>query len=143
MRAGATRGSMRGAGGTASPGGRAEGVGAARGGRGREKKHPAFPATPPEDSGVRIAAIDIGTNSIHMVIAESLSGPAFAVLDREREVVQIGRGSFKTGRVQRAAIARTVEALRRFVQLARRRQVDRLLCTTPAPVRDARHRGDV
>ncbi len=91
---------------------------------------------------MRIAAIDIGTNSIHMVIARSTGPGAFEVVDREREVVQVGRGSFISGRLRAEAIQRTVEALARFVRLARRHQVDRILCTTTAAVREARNGGD-
>jgi exopolyphosphatase/guanosine-5'-triphosphate,3'-diphosphate pyrophosphatase len=91
---------------------------------------------------VRIAAIDIGTNSIHMVIADATVGEAFAVLDREREVVQVGRGSFRDGRLRGDAMRRTAAALRRFVQLARRHAVDRILCTATAAVREARNGGD-
>ncbi len=90
---------------------------------------------------MRIAAIDIGTNSIHMVIARAVRHTEFAVLDREREVVQVGRGSFRSGRLRGDAIRRTAEALRRFVQLARRHQVDRILCTATAAVREARNGG--
>lgn len=91
---------------------------------------------------MRIAAIDIGTNSIHMVIAEATRGDAFTVLDREREVVQVGRGSFDEGRLRGDAMKRTTLALRRFVQLARRHSVDRILCTATAAVREARNGGD-
>jgi exopolyphosphatase/guanosine-5'-triphosphate,3'-diphosphate pyrophosphatase len=91
---------------------------------------------------VRIAAIDIGTNSIHMVIAEAVHADAFTVLDREREVVQVGRGSFADGRLQRSAMQRTADALARFTQLARRHSVDRILCTATAAVREARNGGD-
>jgi exopolyphosphatase/guanosine-5'-triphosphate,3'-diphosphate pyrophosphatase len=91
---------------------------------------------------MRIAAIDIGTNSIHMVIARAVNHTEFAVLDREREVVQVGRGSFETGRLRPDAIRRTAQALRRFVQLARRHQVDRILCTATAAVREASNGGD-
>jgi exopolyphosphatase/guanosine-5'-triphosphate,3'-diphosphate pyrophosphatase len=90
---------------------------------------------------MRIAAIDIGTNSIHMVIADAVSLGAFEVVDREREVVQVGRGSFATGRLRRAAMDRTVDALVRFVQLARRLQSDRVLCTATAAVREAKNGG--
>ena len=90
---------------------------------------------------MRIAAIDIGTNSIHMVIADAVGLGAFEVVDREREVVQIGRGSFATGRLRRAAIDRSVDALVRFVQLARRMQTDRILCTATAAVREASNGG--
>jgi len=91
---------------------------------------------------MRIAAIDIGTNSIHMVIARANSLTGFEVLDREREVVQVGRGSFANGRLRADAIRRTVEALGRCVALARRSQVDHVLCTATAAVREARNGGD-
>lgn len=91
---------------------------------------------------MQIAAIDIGTNSIHMVIARASSGTGFEVLDREREVVQIGRDSFENGRLRTDAIRRTVEALGRYVELARRHQVDTILCTTTAAVREAKNGGD-
>jgi exopolyphosphatase/guanosine-5'-triphosphate,3'-diphosphate pyrophosphatase len=91
---------------------------------------------------VRLAAIDIGTNSIHMVIARATRGDAFTVLDREREVVQIGRGSFERGRLGRDAMLRTALALQRFVQLAQRHGVDRILCTATAAVREARNGGE-
>ena len=90
---------------------------------------------------MKIAAIDIGTNSIHMVIARATGGAGFEIEDREREVVQVGRGSFRAGRLKAGAIRRTVEALGRFVDLARRQQVDRLLCTSTAAVREARNGG--
>ena len=94
-----------------------------------------------QGGGLRIAAIDVGTNSIHMVIARSSGTAGFELADREREVVQIGRGSFATGRLRAGAIRRTVEALKRFVDLARRQQVDRILCTATAAVREARNGG--
>lgn len=91
---------------------------------------------------MRIAAIDIGTNSIHMVIADAVGVGAFEVVDRERDVVQIGRGSFAAGRLRRAAIERSVDALTRFAQLARRQQCDRILCTATAAVREAQNGGE-
>jgi exopolyphosphatase / guanosine-5'-triphosphate,3'-diphosphate pyrophosphatase len=91
--------------------------------------------------GLRIAAIDIGTNSIHMVIARATGAAGFELVDREREVVQIGRDSFESGSLRASAIRRTVEALARFVDLARRRHVDRILCTATAAVREARNGG--
>jgi exopolyphosphatase/guanosine-5'-triphosphate,3'-diphosphate pyrophosphatase len=91
---------------------------------------------------MRIAAIDIGTNSIHMVIARATGPGSFEVVDREREVVQLGRGSFQGGRLRADAMRRTLEALRRHVELARRNQVDRIVCTATAAVREARNGGD-
>ena len=77
-----------------------------------------------------------------MVIAEAVHADAFTVLDREREVVQVGRGSFLDGRLRRDAMKRTSDALQRFSQLARRHQVDRIVCTATAAVRESRNGGD-
>lgn len=91
---------------------------------------------------MRIAAIDIGSNSIHMVVADTAAQGSFTVVEREREVVQIGRGSFEDGRLQADAIQRSVDVLGRFVQLARRMQVDKIICTATAAVREARNGGE-
>ena len=91
---------------------------------------------------MRLAAIDIGSNSIHMVIAEASSPHGFDVVDREREVVQVGRGSFGSRRLRKDAIRRTTDSLARFVALARRHQVDRILCTATAAVREAKNGAD-
>ncbi len=90
---------------------------------------------------MRIAAIDIGTNSIHVVVAEAAAHGGFDVLDREREVVQVGRGSFADGRLRADAIARTVESLARFVALAKSQGAERVVCTATAAVREARNGG--
>lgn len=91
---------------------------------------------------MRIAAIDIGTNSIHMVIAVARSHKGFEVIDRERDVVQVGRSSFDNGRLRRDAMQRAALALRRFVQLARRQQADKIICTATAAVREAANGGE-
>jgi exopolyphosphatase/guanosine-5'-triphosphate,3'-diphosphate pyrophosphatase len=91
---------------------------------------------------MRLAAIDIGTNSVHIVIAEAVGQNRFEVLDREREVVQVGRGSFARNRLQRDAVKRTVDALDRFVMLARGKGVERILCTATAAVREATNGGE-
>jgi exopolyphosphatase/guanosine-5'-triphosphate,3'-diphosphate pyrophosphatase len=91
---------------------------------------------------VRIAAIDIGTNSIHVVVAEATAHGGFDVLDREREVVQVGRGSFAGGRLRADAIARTADSLARFVALARSLGAERVICTATAAVREAKNGGE-
>src|SRR5262245_25718739 len=91
---------------------------------------------------MRIAAIDIGTNSIHVVIAQAHGQKGFEVLDREREVVQIGRGSFLGNRLRAEAINRTVDSLARFVDLARRQGAERILCTATAAVRESKNGGE-
>ncbi len=91
---------------------------------------------------MRLAAIDIGTNSIHVVVAQASGHGGFDVLDREREVVQIGRGSFGSGRLRADAVDRTVEALSRMIALAKSQGAERNVCTATAAVRVAKNGGD-
>jgi len=92
------------------------------------------------ERGLTLAAIDIGTNSIHMVISRA-TGQGVEVVDREREVTQVGRGSFVGGRLRAEAVNKTLDALARFARLARSHQVDRILCTATAAVRESANGG--
>jgi exopolyphosphatase / guanosine-5'-triphosphate,3'-diphosphate pyrophosphatase len=72
-----------------------------------------------EDPRQRVgAAIDIGTNSIHLVVARAGDGGRFEVLTREKESVRLGHGSGDMRRLDADAIERGITALRRFRQLA-------------------------
>jgi exopolyphosphatase/guanosine-5'-triphosphate,3'-diphosphate pyrophosphatase len=73
-----------------------------------------------------LAAIDIGTNSFHMVVARvdevggsvGASGPAFEVIEREKEIVRLGSGSGDMKRLEPEAIDRGVAALIRLSRVA-------------------------
>ncbi len=65
-----------------------------------------------------IAAIDIGTNSIHLVVARPTANRRFDVLAREKEVVRLGSGSGDMKHLRAGAIDRAVETLQRFRQLS-------------------------
>lgn len=71
-----------------------------------------------------VAAIDIGTNSVRLLVGEAgppePSGsaaegrPGLAVLERLMEITRLGQGVDRSGRLGPDAMARTVEALRRY-----------------------------
>lgn len=65
-----------------------------------------------------IAAIDVGTNSFHMVIASVNSKGMMRILSREKEMVRLGSGSGEMKFLQTDAIERGVIALQKFVKLA-------------------------
>src|SRR5438477_5850953 len=65
-----------------------------------------------------MAAIDIGTNSIHVVVARPKGNSRFEVIDRDKEVVRLGGGSGDMKVLTPEAIERGVVALRRFRQIA-------------------------
>ncbi len=65
-----------------------------------------------------IAAIDIGTNSIHMVVARVASGERFEVLTRHKEMVRLGSGGGDMKHLEPDAIERGVATLRRCQTIA-------------------------
>jgi exopolyphosphatase / guanosine-5'-triphosphate,3'-diphosphate pyrophosphatase len=76
---------------------------------------------PPDVSAETLAAIDIGTNSVHGVVARLTpgeGGPRFEVLEREKELVRLGSSGGDMRQLSDDAMDRAVAALARFRQVA-------------------------
>jgi exopolyphosphatase/guanosine-5'-triphosphate,3'-diphosphate pyrophosphatase len=84
----------------------------------------------------RIAVIDLGSNSLRLVIFERLGGALFPLLN-EKVMCGLGRGLSATGRLDPAGVDLALANLRRFVALARALGVDHLAVLATAAVRDA------
>ncbi len=65
-----------------------------------------------------IAAIDIGTNSLHLMVAEIVEGGGFRVLTREKDSVRLGSGASDMKYLSDEAMDRGIASLRRFVDIA-------------------------
>lgn len=89
----------------------------------------------------RIAAIDIGTNSIHMIVAE-LRGRSYRVVDREKEMVQLGLSSLDGEPLAPNAIERGVATLTRMAELAARWNCDEIIAVATSAVREAPNRRE-
>ena len=98
-----------------------------------------MPRSDPSDE--TLAAIDIGTNSIHLVIARPTGNNRFEVIDREKEVVRLGSGSGDMKRLAPDAIERGLAALKRFHQVAESRGAEVHAVATSA-VREADNRRE-
>ena len=59
----------------------------------------------------KLAVIDIGTNSIHLVLAEILPDASYKILDRFKDMTRLGDGAFATRRLSDAAIAHALNTL--------------------------------
>jgi exopolyphosphatase/guanosine-5'-triphosphate,3'-diphosphate pyrophosphatase len=70
-----------------------------------------------------LAAVDLGSNSFHMVVARHQHGQ-LVILDRLREMVRLGAGLGDTGRLDDDAVARALRCLERFGQRLRAMQAD-------------------
>jgi exopolyphosphatase/guanosine-5'-triphosphate,3'-diphosphate pyrophosphatase len=91
---------------------------------------------------MRIAAIDVGSNSIHMIVAEARPDGHYVVLDRAKEMVRLGQKSLTTGRLTRQAMDRGIRTLARFKALALRYGVNRFRAVATSAVREAGNGGE-
>lgn len=86
---------------------------------------------------MRLAAIDIGSNSVHMIVADTNGPYSYQVIDRERERVKLGAGAFRTGRLMPGPFEAAVQALERSAALCNRLRVDKILAVATSAVREA------
>jgi len=84
----------------------------------------------------RVAAIDVGTNTVLLTVAERSGGKLSAVVERA-EITRLGRGVDRTGHLDPASIATTVAVLARFAAEARALGADRIACVATSACRDA------
>lgn len=87
-----------------------------------------------------VAALDIGTNSFHLVVAKPVPG-GFEVITREKEVVRLGHGGGDMKEISPEAADRGVKCLARMVEIARSHDASIRAVATSA-VREAKNRGD-
>lgn len=92
----------------------------------------------PHDPRRRVAAIDIGTNSIHLVIvAIDPKLRSFTVLLAEKSTARLGERDSETGSISPQAIERGFEALRRYQDLAEGHGVEQIVTAATSAVREA------
>jgi exopolyphosphatase/guanosine-5'-triphosphate,3'-diphosphate pyrophosphatase len=90
----------------------------------------------------RLAVIDIGTNSIHMVLAEIGKNFSYKIVDRIREMARLGDGTFTSHRLSQEAMDRGLTVLKRFSMLAKNKGFDPILPIATSAVREAKNGGD-
>ncbi|MBE9065732.1 Ppx/GppA family phosphatase [Leptolyngbya cf. ectocarpi LEGE 11479] len=88
---------------------------------------------------MKLAAIDIGTNSIHMIIVDVIAQRNFEVIEREKEMVKLGVGVFATNRLSDRAFNLGVETISRYVRLAEQRGVDAVITAATSAIREAQN----
>ncbi len=92
---------------------------------------------------MRLAAIDIGTNSVHMIVVRVRPDFSFEVIDREKEMVRLGAGGLDGRKMTREAMAAALQALGKFERLAKSHQVDEILAAATSATREAENGGDL
>jgi exopolyphosphatase / guanosine-5'-triphosphate,3'-diphosphate pyrophosphatase len=86
---------------------------------------------------LKLAAIDIGSNSIKLVVVDAAASDSFNVLARKREVVRLGQETLLRGYIRRDAIQRAAKCIRRLRSVADARGAESILAIATASVREA------
>jgi exopolyphosphatase/guanosine-5'-triphosphate,3'-diphosphate pyrophosphatase len=109
---------------------------------GAEAARDVEPVHPEERSG-RGAVVDQGTNSIRLLVMEPPAGTEGEPTELARDMVitRLGRGVDRTGRLDPAALAATVEVLGTFARRARALHAERFRVAATSAVRDAEDRA--
>ena len=91
---------------------------------------------------MRIAAIDIGTNSVHMIVVRVRPDLSFEVVDREKAMVRLGAGGLDGRALTAEAMTAALQALSKFKRLAESHRVDEILAAATSATREARNGGE-
>lgn len=94
-----------------------------------------------EQGRFKLAAIDLGTNSFHMVICEVVPDGGFVIIDRAKDMIKIGENSINTKMLTEDAMSRGIQSLQTLKILATQRGVDsqHIIAYATSAIREARN----
>ncbi|HXG82596.1 MAG TPA: Ppx/GppA phosphatase family protein [Pyrinomonadaceae bacterium] len=90
----------------------------------------------------KLAAIDIGSNSLKLVIVEAAASDSFTVLLQERERVRLGHETLRNKFLSAEAVNLSAAAIAKFRSIADSREVDSIIAVATASVREARNAAE-
>ncbi|MDP5338394.1 MAG: Ppx/GppA family phosphatase [Nodularia sp. (in: cyanobacteria)] len=95
-------------------------------------------STQPVKQNRIIAAIDMGTNSLHMVVVKiDPTLPSFRIIAKEKETVRLGNRDLTTGELKPEIIDKAITALRRFQEVAKTANAETIIAVATSAVREA------
>ena len=95
----------------------------------------------PEQGRGRVAAIDQGTNSIRLIVAEPVNG-VMGELARDMVITRLGQGVDRTRRLDQDALVRTIDVLSRYCRRARALGAERIRVAATSVLRDVAGREE-
>jgi exopolyphosphatase/guanosine-5'-triphosphate,3'-diphosphate pyrophosphatase len=91
---------------------------------------------------IKLAALDLGSNSFHLVVAILTDDGHFTVIARSKEKVQLGESAFQTGRISAQGFERGLQAVRKLADIARQHGSDAVVSVATSAFREASNGGD-
>lgn len=86
---------------------------------------------------MRLAAIDMGTNSLHMIVVQVRADFSFEVVDREKEMVRLGAGGLDGRSLTPDAMHTALQVLAKFKRIADSHGVEEIVAVATSAVREA------
>ena len=91
---------------------------------------------------MKLAAIDCGTNSFHLIVARVTIDGSIEIVERAKEMVRIGDSAFRGGLIAPEAFDRGVTALKAFKSIAERHGCEGIIAVATSAVREAQNGAD-
>ncbi len=98
---------------------------------------------PTEERAIRLAAIDMGSNSFHLLVVEAHADGHFDTLVSEKEMIGLGEIVAAHGFITDDAAELAVDTMRRFMTVARSKQVEEISAYATSAFRDADNSSEV
>ncbi|MGH9224321.1 MAG: HD domain-containing protein [Acidimicrobiales bacterium] len=92
---------------------------------------------------MRIAALDLGTNSFHLLVVDAHPDGTFVPLAKEKEMLRLGDGVAREGRVPDGDARRAVATVNRFRTLAESAGADEIVACATSAIREADNGGEL
>ena len=97
---------------------------------------------PGASAGAVFAFIDMGTNSVRLLVVRLLGGTAYQVLTQQKEVIRLGEGEFIDQRLQPGAMDRAVLVCRKFAEMARSFGSVEIIAVATSATREAENQAE-
>ena len=90
---------------------------------------------------MRVASIDLGSNSFHMLVVEVLGPTSFETVLAEKKMIQLGKKALVSGRLDPETMERGLQCLDEFRRMALARRVERTIAVATSAIRESEN-GD-
>jgi len=91
---------------------------------------------------VRVAVLDIGSNTVHLVVVDGRPDGTFTQVARERDTLRLAESAFPAGHLPDEAVERLTASVRRMRATADRLQAEALIAFATSAIREARNGAD-
>lgn len=88
---------------------------------------------------MKAAAVDIGTNSCRLLVAEAKSDNSFVILNRSVEITRLGEGVDENRVLKKSAVKRVLETLKKYISIIEKHKVDKLRIVGTSALRDVKN----